>query len=123
MKYIQFSCKMSVVVVVQIIAVVLVCSCCYRHPVLTKIGMGQKIKPPPPSIKHDHSFSSSVLFSAHRWMAYFEKLFYRDVNVPTIQQNINAQEDIQCDRRGSDGLKKKKYSVDFQLEMDIFLQN
>ena len=29
---------------------------------------------------------------------------------------------IQGDRRESDGLKKK-YSVDFQLEMDVFLQN
>jgi len=29
---------------------------------------------------------------------------------------------IQGDRRESDGLKKK-YSVDFQLEMDLFLQN
>jgi hypothetical protein len=26
------------------------------------------------------------LFSAHRWMEYFEKLFCRDVNVPTTQQ-------------------------------------
>ena len=30
---------------------------------------------------------------------------------------------IQGDRRESDGFQKKKYSVDFQLEMDVFLQN
>ena len=30
---------------------------------------------------------------------------------------------IQGDRRESDGFKKKKYSADFQLEMDVFLQN
>jgi hypothetical protein len=30
---------------------------------------------------------------------------------------------VQGDRRESDGFKKKKYSVDFQLEMDLFLQN
>ena len=29
---------------------------------------------------------------------------------------------MQGDRRESDSLKKKKYSVDFQLEMDVFLQ-
>jgi len=67
MKYILFSCKMSVVfVVVQVTVVVVIFSfyCCHRHPVLTKTGMGKKnlINPPPPhpSIKYDHSFSSSV---------------------------------------------------------------
>jgi hypothetical protein len=31
---------------------------------------------------------------------------------------------LQGDRRESDGFqKKKKYSVDFQVEMDLFLQN
>jgi len=30
---------------------------------------------------------------------------------------------IQGDQRKSDGFQKKKYSVDFQLEMDLFLQN
>ena len=30
---------------------------------------------------------------------------------------------VEGDRRESDGLKKKNYSVDFQLEMDVFLQN
>jgi hypothetical protein len=32
-------------------------------------------------------------------------------------------EEVQGDRRESDGFQKKKYSVDFQLEMDLFLQN
>ena len=30
---------------------------------------------------------------------------------------------IQGDRRESDGFQKTKYSVDFQLEVDVFLQN
>ena len=30
---------------------------------------------------------------------------------------------VQSDRWESDGLKKKKYSVEFQLKMDLFLQN
>ena len=29
---------------------------------------------------------------------------------------------IQGDTRESDGFQKKKYSVDFQLEMDLFVQ-
>lgn len=48
MKYILFSCKMSVVfvvVVVRVTVVVVIFSfyCCHRHPVLTKTGMGKKI--------------------------------------------------------------------------------
>jgi hypothetical protein len=58
--------------------------------------MGQKIKlnPHPPVSNMLHS-AVVYLFSAHRWMEYFEKLFCKDVNVPTVQQNINAQEFIQ----------------------------
>ena len=32
-----------------------------------------------------------------------------------------ARMKVQGDRRESDGFKKKKYSVDFQLEMDLFV--
>jgi len=30
---------------------------------------------------------------------------------------------VQGDQRQSDGFQKNKYSVDFQLEVDLFLQN
>ena len=36
---------------------------------------------------------------------------------------IERERERESDRRESDGFQKKKYSVDFQLEMDVFLQN
>ena len=39
------------------------------------------------------------------------------------QDMQNAKLVLQGDRRESDYFKKKTYSVDFQLEMDLFLQN
>ena len=33
-----------------------------------------------------------------------------------------ALSDVQGDTRESDGFQKKKYSVDFQIEMDLFVQ-
>jgi len=43
--------------------------------------------------------------------------------IPLLYIYQQMQMYIQGDRRESDGLKKKKYSVVFQLEMGLFLQN